>query len=506
MKRMMRLILAALTLTVTSCETVPAMGRRPVPGGQTLAANPNPAFIQAIGTNQASFVQGGTVADAGLFNGPVMLEAAGNNVKSAPARVVIGFNFGADQAPEVGTLDEKTSTLKNDIGRVIDAAKGNPYAGAAVAALQAADKALTPPKPQPLGDRAALQGFILFEGESRDAKDFGVAGVRTFGEVRQSAHGTPRAEHQATASETLTVTNDAAVVTTLGLSYLEYLQAEEDAEDPAKVEAPPAPKPTPAPTPAPVGDGVSDDARAAAWYPNVLRGGGNNAAVAAGGGKRFLWKPVSNSNGKAAVHTPNNHYVSKLEVLTSGGEVVESHGVGSIGNGYRPLFRLSKPGTGYEAGTKVRLVPSGLTIAIPNPGTRFEKDGFPAYSPQTAEPTPSPVPTPAPASTNAVPPVAVSQNGVLRVNPALLPRIVRAQVVHTRNGFAPAFDVSGVQGAGIENGFQWINFGKSPDGVWNAGKPLSQYPTGKRGGAVWLVTGDRNPPFGKDGNLVVEDS
>jgi hypothetical protein len=100
---------------------------------------------------------------------------------------------------------------------------------------------------------------------------------------------------------------------------------------------------------------------------------------------------------------------------------------------------------------------------------------------------------------------AQSIQGVLRLSPALNNRITRAQVILTRNGYLPAFDVSGATGVGIANGFQWINFGKNESGIYNAGQPLSAFPIGKLGGAVWLVSGDTLPPFAADGNLVVKE-
>lgn len=350
-------------------------------GGQTATLKIDSGFAQAIATNVATAIQGGTVVDAGLFNGPVMVESAKGQLAASQARVVIGFNFGADAAPNAAALDTETQDLKNDIGRVLEKASGNPYAAAAVAGLQVADKALTPGKPLPLGDRTAGQGYMLFEGESADAKEFGVEAVGAFVDVRAAAHGVPRATSTETRTRTITVTNDSAVVQSLGESYINLLiaqvAAEKQAENPANDR--PAPQPD-APGPSPVADGVSDEARAAAWYPNIARGGGNNSAVAAGVGKRFLWKPTSDSNGKAAVHTSNAHYVTKIEIV-SGGAVIETANLSAIGNGYRPLFRLAKPGSAYPSGLTVRHLPSGYEVRVANPGERTETDGTPAYAP-----------------------------------------------------------------------------------------------------------------------------
>ena len=92
-----------------------------------------------------------------------------------------------------------------------------------------------------------------------------------------------------------------------------------------------------------------------------------------GSGGRFLWKPVSDSTKKCAVHTPAGVRVSSITVAG------KTYGVGSIGNGYRPLFRLDKPGSAYGKGVPVQLNLHGggvLTIVVPDGGKRFEKSGF----------------------------------------------------------------------------------------------------------------------------------
>lgn len=140
---------------------------------------------------------------------------------------------------------------------------------------------------------------------------------------------------------------------------------------------------------------MTPEQRARQWYPSAAWGGGNNKAVYDGVGGRFLWKPVSDSNGKAAVHTPAGVRISSLTVAG------KTYGVGSIGNGYRPLFRLDKPGAAYGSQVPVQMNLHGggvLTILVPNGGQRFEKSGFkdtdaaPATPPvQPSQPQPGPV-------------------------------------------------------------------------------------------------------------------
>lgn len=94
----------------------------------------------------------------------------------------------------------------------------------------------------------------------------------------------------------------------------------------------------------------------------------------------------------------------------------------------------------------------------------------------------------------------------LKLSKRLNDRVRRVQIIHTRNGYAPAFDVSGVKGVGVENGFQWINLGWNSTGIYDAGKLMRDFPVGKLGKACWLITGKPGEagknPFGKDGNAV----
>lgn len=110
--------------------------------------------------------------------------------------------------------------------------------------------------------------------------------------------------------------------------------------------------------------------RARAWYPTASAGGGNNMAVYNGVGNKFLWKPVSESAKKCAVHTPAGLRIRSLSV--AGKEYV----VGSYGNGWRPLFRLDKAGSDYGANVPVVLnLHDGraVTVLVPSGGKRFEK-------------------------------------------------------------------------------------------------------------------------------------
>lgn len=197
----------------------------------------------------------------------------------------------------------------------------------------------------------------------------------------------------------------------------------------------------------------------------------------------------------------NKHKTRLLALLGAGACLVSSCNL------------ASETATSTDAELLARANAANNSVTATNTGTTTPKTSTTTSTPSTAPKTssttttpkvttPAPAPAPAVANTNTS---LRSSGGVLTIPASLNSRVVRVQVIHTRNGYHPAFAVSGVQGAGIANGFQWINYGKNPSGVYNAGKPLSAFPKGRLGGALWLVSGDRSPPFASDGNLVVAE-
>jgi hypothetical protein len=91
---------------------------------------------------------------------------------------------------------------------------------------------------------------------------------------------------------------------------------------------------------------------------------------------RLLWKPVSDSTSKLAVHTGP----SGVTVKVSGEEGMRQGG----GNGYGDLARFSKPGCGYGANVQVQVFNSegaaytfngSTTITIPNGCQRYCIEG-----------------------------------------------------------------------------------------------------------------------------------
>lgn len=89
--------------------------------------------------------------------------------------------------------------------------------------------------------------------------------------------------------------------------------------------------------------------------------------------EEFLWKPVSDSNGKLAVHTGPYD----TSVIVSGERGTDQ----GPGNGFGSLARFSKPGCAYGANVKVKVIDSESgaaytfngsdTITIPNGCNRY---------------------------------------------------------------------------------------------------------------------------------------
>ncbi len=101
------------------------------------------------------------------------------------------------------------------------------------------------------------------------------------------------------------------------------------------------------------------------------------AGAAAVGGAGFLWKPISDSDGKLAVLLPPSFagLVASARLLGPNGDEIESGRYGGNGNGGREHFRFSQPGGNYPQGVVVEaLLKSGekVLFKIGNPSERTE--------------------------------------------------------------------------------------------------------------------------------------
>ena len=208
---------------------------------------------------------------------------------------------------------------------------------------------------------------------------------------------------------------------------------------------------------------MTPEQRARAWYPNASSGGGNKGTASG----VFLWKPVSDSTKKCAIHAPANVRVTGITVAG------KTYGVGSYGNGYRPLFRLDKAGSAYGKGVPVTLNLHGggvLTIVVPDGSKRFEKSGFADHGGSTSAPPVKP-PVVAPAvSSIELPASYASKVGLVAV--------VHGRKMHqcTRDPANPA---------------RWTHTGKQASyyGIrWNVrpGGKVETYNAGPLG--LWSVT------------------
>lgn len=111
-------------------------------------------------------------------------------------------------------------------------------------------------------------------------------------------------------------------------------------------------------------------------------GGGKNEVLnPRDGGYGFLWKPISDSTGKLAVHLPSRYTgnIASCQLVGAGDTLIENGVYGGDGNGdasgLRALFRFSKPGSAYPAGLVVLLrLDDGGTVrwTIDRPSQRID--------------------------------------------------------------------------------------------------------------------------------------
>ena len=119
------------------------------------------------------------------------------------------------------------------------------------------------------------------------------------------------------------------------------------------------------------------------------------ADVTTAGSQDFLWKPVSDSNGKLVVIFPAAFNGRITNVAVNG----ERGAFSSIANGNRTHWRFGKPGSAYSAPAKVTATVDGqpFSVTVATPGKRTSLQGIKP----PAKPTPvSEMPKPAePAAT-----------------------------------------------------------------------------------------------------------
>lgn len=104
-----------------------------------------------------------------------------------------------------------------------------------------------------------------------------------------------------------------------------------------------------------------------------ITGGEGIGPVGQSGG--FLWKPISESNGKLVVLLPPQYtgQVSGQYVASPDGSPLDSGNYGGVHNGGREHYRYSKPGGSFPGGSHaVAMLKAGGSVhwTIPNTASR----------------------------------------------------------------------------------------------------------------------------------------
>lgn len=95
------------------------------------------------------------------------------------------------------------------------------------------------------------------------------------------------------------------------------------------------------------------------------------------GGTGFLFKPVSDTQGKLVVLTPEQltGKVAGISLFDSSGKLVEKGLFSGVGNGEREHFRFTKAGSSYPDGLTVQVALKGggsKSWYIPDPSLRYD--------------------------------------------------------------------------------------------------------------------------------------
>jgi hypothetical protein len=120
---------------------------------------------------------------------------------------------------------------------------------------------------------------------------------------------------------------------------------------------------------------ASDSASSDTPQPPTLSGGDGIGPQGQGGG--FLWKPVSESNGKLVVLLPPQYtgHIRGAYIANAKRAAIETGVYTGVHNGGREHFRFSKPGRGYGSGLyAVAVLKAGGSVhwPIPNGSSRTQ--------------------------------------------------------------------------------------------------------------------------------------
>lgn len=119
------------------------------------------------------------------------------------------------------------------------------------------------------------------------------------------------------------------------------------------------------------------DSVGAAGNTGASPGASGKGGIKMDGPGGFVWKPVSDSDGKLAVLLPEkfSNNVAGVTLKSADGQTLEEGRFTGIGNGNRAHFRFDKPGGGYPPGTIVEAHMkdgSTKTYRIDDPSSRYD--------------------------------------------------------------------------------------------------------------------------------------
>ena len=364
MKRHIIATAALAAILATGCMT--KRGGITADTARETFAMTNRAGVVISGGSQASAM---FAADGALGEWVEVAKAAAENGSEFS---IIGIGHGANKQPDVKRESSSMKKAQDAFASGIAAAATGDKAGAAKnlgeAAILGAAYAAEMANP-PAADDQSLSGFHAAVGPGANLS--GVAVANEMGETRVAAIKAARASYQTVTryeAEDVTTKDGLDTLAKLAPIYAEIAKAK---QSPAPV-APPASSdkgddPAVAVPPSSGNGGAGDlstpAARVAAMYPGLRLGGGNEGAAS----ERSLWKPVSDSNGKLAVVLPHSA-MGKIISMTIDGETVRPD---SIGNGWRPHLRFSKPGSAYSGAFRIETSEGAWTGTAPG-GKRTE--------------------------------------------------------------------------------------------------------------------------------------